>query len=195
MSTAVSLEFSGPFSWLSSDPATSIFEAPIARMAGIDLWTVDTQDRHLIYYVGEPGTEFRQPLRQHWCEQMAGMYHIYGPERFALGHKHMLWRGLYGNDREAGLAAFVERLPALPPALADFVRLMRFHLAPLTCDPRLRRRIEAALARHLSRQPGLVGPFQEVGIRYAPRCAGEEPIDVRCQSSAVLLGLPTCLEA
>jgi hypothetical protein len=123
------------------------------------------------------------------------MYHIYDPERFALGQKHVLWLGLYGNDREPSLAAFVERLPTLAPALADFVRLIRFHLAPLTCDTRLRRRIEAALALHLYSQPGLVGQFQDAGIRYAPRRACEEPIDVRCQSSEVLLDLPARLEA
>jgi hypothetical protein len=194
MATAVSLEFSGPFSWLSSDPGTSIFEAPIARMAGIYLWTVDTQDGHLIYDVGETGTEFRQRLRQHLCQQLAGMYHMYDPERFAVGQTYALWRGMYGNDREAGLAAFVARLPMLAPALANLVRLTGFHLAPLICDTRLRRRIEAALAMHLHRQPGLVGPFQDVGIRYVPRRVGEEPIDVRCQSSAVLLGLPACLD-
>ena len=75
MSAAMSLEFSGPFCWLSSDPATSIFEAAAVRAAGIYLWTVDTQDGYVIYYVGETGAEFRQRLRQHWCEQMAGMYH------------------------------------------------------------------------------------------------------------------------
>jgi hypothetical protein len=123
------------------------------------------------------------------------MYHIYGPEQFAVSHKHVLWRGMYGNDREASLAAFVERLPTPAPALAVFVRLMRFHLAPLTCDTRLRRWIEAALALCLHRQLGIVGSFQDVGIRYAPRRAGEEPVDVFCQSSAVLLGLPAHLVA
>jgi hypothetical protein len=44
MFAAVRLECSGPFSWLSSDPATSVFEAAAARAAGIYLWTVDTQD-------------------------------------------------------------------------------------------------------------------------------------------------------
>jgi hypothetical protein len=195
MSATVRLECSGPYSWRSLDPAISIFEAAASRAAGIYLWTVDTQDGYVIYDVGETGAEFRQRLRQHLCEQLAGMYHIYDTELFAVGQKHALWQGMYGNDREAGLAEFVECLPTSAPALANFVRLIRFHLAPLTCHTSLRRRIEAALAMHRYRQPGLVGPFQEVGIRYVPRCAGEEPIDVRCQSSAVLLGLPACLEA
>jgi hypothetical protein len=123
-----------PFSWLSSDPATSIFEAADTRAAGIYLCTVDTEDGYLIYYVGETGAEFRQRMCQHWCEQLAEMYHIYDPERFVLGHKHVLWRAMYGNDREAGLAAFVERLPMLAPALADFVRLIT--VPPRTPDLR-----------------------------------------------------------
>jgi len=97
MSAAVSLEFSGPFSWPSTDPATAIFEAAAARTAGIDLWTIDTQDGHLIYYIGEASTEFRRRMRQHLCEQLARMYHIYDPERCALGQKHVLWRGCTGT--------------------------------------------------------------------------------------------------
>jgi hypothetical protein len=100
---------------------------------------------------------------------------------------------MYGRDRDSGLGAFVERLPTLAPALADFVRLMPFHLAPLTCHTRLRKRIEAALALYLSSQPGLVGQFQDAGIGDALRRAGEEPVDVLCQSSAVLRGLPVRL--
>jgi hypothetical protein len=82
---------------------------------------------------GETGAEFRLRLRQHLCQQLAGMYHIYEPELFAVGQKRALWRGLYGREREAGLADFVERLPTLVSALANFVRRMRFHPAPLTC--------------------------------------------------------------
>jgi hypothetical protein len=102
---------------------------------------------------------------------------------------------MYGNGCEADLDVFVERLPALAPALADFVRLVPFHLAPLACHTSLRRRIEAALALHLSRQSGLGGRFPDVDICHVSRCAGEEPIEVRCQSPAGLLGLPACLEA
>jgi hypothetical protein len=106
-----------------------------------------------------------------------------------VGQTRALWRGMYGRDRKSGLAIFVQRLRMLAPALSDFVLLMRFHLAPLTCHTRLRRRSEAALAHHLSCQPDLVGLFQDAGIRYVLRCGGEDPIDVLFQSSTVLLGL------
>ena len=93
-----------------------------------------------------------------------------------------LWRGMCGSDRDAGLAASVERLSTLAPAVADVVRLLRFHLAPLTCQTRLHRRIEAALARQLSGQRGLVGSFQDAGIHDVRRCAGEEPVEVRASA-------------
>jgi hypothetical protein len=60
-------------------------------------------------------------MHQHLRMQMAEMYYIYDPKRFACGQERALWQGMYANDREAGLAAFVERLPTLAPALADFV--------------------------------------------------------------------------
>jgi hypothetical protein len=87
LSTAVSLECSGPFSWLASDPARSIREAAAARTAGIYLWTVDTPGGSLSYYVGETGVEFRQRLHQHLSQQLAGMYSIYEPRLFAVGQK------------------------------------------------------------------------------------------------------------
>jgi hypothetical protein len=50
--------------------------------------------------------------------------------------------------------------------------------------------VKATIVQHLSRQPGLVGSFQDAGIRYLPRRAEVEPIQVRCQSAVVLRGLP-----
>jgi hypothetical protein len=55
---AVNLECSGPLSWLSSDLATSLFETA-ARVPGINPWTVNIQDGHVIYYLGETGVGFR----------------------------------------------------------------------------------------------------------------------------------------
>jgi hypothetical protein len=91
-----------------------------------------------------------QRLRQPWCERVAGLYHICGPERFAVGHKHVVCRVLYRNDHELGLAAFMECLLILAPALADFVSLMRFRLTPLACRTRLRRGRNVALVLDLS---------------------------------------------
>ena len=134
-------------------------------------------------------------MAEHLTQQLGGMYHIYEPEPFSRGVKEALWRGMYGATKEKGLEDFVDRLPALAGKLAAFVRMMRFRLAPLDCEPRLRERIEAAVSQHMQRQPGLVGSFQDHGVRYRPRReAEEEPIVVRCLATGQILGLPRTLE-
>ena len=90
------------------------------------------------------------------------MYSIDNPERLAVGQTRILWRGMYGRHRESGLAMFVECLPTRAPAVADVLRRMPFHLAPVTCYTRLRKGLEAALALHLSRLSGFVGSCQDM---------------------------------
>jgi hypothetical protein len=58
LSASSGVECSAPFSWLASDPATASFEAAASGAAGIDLWTVDTQDGPFIDDVGDTGTAF-----------------------------------------------------------------------------------------------------------------------------------------
>ncbi len=60
--------------------------------------------------------------------------------------------------------------------LADFVRVMRFRLALIEGDRRLRERIEAAISIHLKNQPDPVGSFQDEGVRYRPRRPSETAI-------------------
>jgi hypothetical protein len=89
----------------------------------------------------------------------------------------------------------VIKMPPAPPLAGVVARQMPGIRDPLTCGTRLRRRIEAALALHLSRQSGLGGRFPDVDICHVSRCAGEGPIEVRCQSPAGLLDLPARLGA
>ncbi len=105
-------------------------------------------------------------MDEHLAQQLSGMYRLYDPERFVRDEKVLLWRGVYGPGSEPSLAGFVQQLPQLAPVLTEFVKLMRFHVAPLRSDARIRKRIEAALAHHLASQSPPVGSFQEEDIRY-----------------------------
>ena len=97
--------------------------------------------------------------------------------------------------RETTPESFVERLPELAGPLQEYVRTMRFHLAPVELEDRARKRIEAAVAEHLRRQPGPVGSFQEADVRYRPRTPDEVSMRVTLTSTVVLEGLPAALEA
>jgi hypothetical protein len=167
---------------------------PEAKHSGLYVWTVDTPGGDLVYYVGETGVPFARRMHQHLEQQLAGMYHIHDPDAFARGVRKPLWHGMYGKSREpGGLAEFLRRLPDLAPALQRFVALMRFHLAPVECERRLRCRIEAALARHFYSVPGPVGEFQETNVRYAPRRADEAPVEVSVESDCPLIASPARL--
>lgn len=60
-------------------------------------------------------------------------------------------------------------------------------------DRRLRERVEASLAKHLREQPGVIGRFQDEGVRYRERSDKEEPIKAQFQSTVNLLGVPEML--
>ena len=53
---------------------------------------------------------------------------------------------------------------------------------------RIRRRIEA-IAQTLSAAQGIIGAFQDKGIRYEPRVKAEQPIPCVVRSALPLLGL------
>jgi hypothetical protein len=184
------VEFQGPLSWVESSAETSIFYSEVSKLMGVYLWTVKTPDGHLVYYVGETGVNFRTRMRSHYQEQLSGMYHIYDPELFSLGEKRELWQGVYGKGGERDFHKFLDILPSLVPSLIRFVGIIHFHVAPMNCERRPRRRFEAALANHLYGQPGAIGAFQDKGIHYDPRLINENPIMVKIDCPQEVLGIP-----
>jgi hypothetical protein len=191
MNSELTVEFQGPLSWIQSSANASIFYSEVSKLPGVYLWTVRTPIGDLVYYVGETGVNFRKRMREHYKEQLSGMYHIYDPEQFSLGEKRELWRGVYGKGGERDFSKFLDMLPEIAPVLVRFVSSISFYVAPLDCEKRLRMRFEAALANHLYKQPGAIGAFQEKGIRYGPRLQGEKPIRVNVNCPEIVQGIPT----
>jgi hypothetical protein len=190
MNSELTFEFQGPLSWIKSSANASIFYSEVSKLPGVYLWTVRTPIGELVYYVGETGVNFRTRMRQHYKEQLSGMYHIYDPEQFCLGEKRELWQGVYGKGGERDFYKFLDILPSLVPSLIRFVSIIHFYVAPMNCERRLRQRFEAALANHLYGQPGAIGAFQDKGIHYDPRLINENPIIVKIDCSQEVLGIP-----
>ena len=74
MPSPLTIEFYGPFSWTSTDDSTSVFKSSIAAKLGVYLWTVSTSEGELIYYVGQTGRSFSVRMREHFEQQLSGMY-------------------------------------------------------------------------------------------------------------------------
>jgi hypothetical protein len=174
----------------------SVFEAPQASSPGIYLWSALCADRYLVSYVGETGRDFRTRMQEHLRDQLAGVCTIRDSAAFCSGSKAIVWRGLLDKSAEpGGLTEYVRRLPDLVPVLVGFIHAGHFHLAPTSCDGRLRRRVEAALAATFRAQGGRVAAFQDEGVRYEPRLSHEEPVVVSCSAAAAIHGLPAEFEA
>jgi hypothetical protein len=186
----ISLPFFGPFSWTGTPDGPSVYEVDGVRKAGIYLWTVPLPDGHLIYYVGETGRSFDVRLRQHYEELAAARYHVYSAVEFARGEKLCVWPGHWdATDRQSDEECQAN-CARLSEQIQEMMLAVRFFLAPTTCDKRIRRRIEAAIAQGLYATPGIVGTFQDQGIHYWPRMSHEEPIKCVASSPVPLLGLP-----
>ncbi|MEI7902674.1 MAG: hypothetical protein WCK89_20680 [bacterium] len=186
----VIVSFMGPFSWPGISDAPSIFDAEEGRQSGIYLWTVPLREGHLIYYVGETGRNFRTRLLEHYMEHAAAMYHVYSPAEFARGEKVALWPGHFDTAHRKSAKECVLNYSQFCKQIGELTYILRFLLAPLACEERIRRRVEAAIAKALSDTPGIVGTFQDRDIRYAARKDNEEPIECVITSTVPLLGLP-----
>jgi hypothetical protein len=190
MSDEIKILFVGPFSWPGPADAPCVFDVEMGREAGIYLWTVPLTQGHLIYYVGETRRSFSTRLREHYTEHASAMYHVYSPAEFACGEKLLLWPGRFDATNRKSVRECVENYTNLYQQIREMTFILRFFLAPLSCAERIQRRVEAAIAQALYAAPGIVGTFQDQGIRYCSRINDEEAIPCVASSPVPLLGLP-----
>ena len=191
MPEEIIIAFAGPFSWPGTTDAPSVFEVAEGRRSGIYVWTVPLPEGHLIYYVGETGRSFAERQAEHYKEHAAAMYHVWSPTEFARGEKVELWPGRYDRDvtHRKSIKECIANYSRLSEPILKMAYILRFFLAPLSCDTRIRRRIEAAIAQSLYVTPGIVGTFQD-RIPYHPRMNDEQPVACVITSPVPLLGLP-----
>jgi hypothetical protein len=188
------VEFIGPFSWLGHDDTRSIFDASEGKMCGIYLWTIKVEAGELVYYVGKTNRYFSQRMLEHFKEHLAGFYHINSPDEFKSGKRISLWNGMYLRRKSPRPDELFKIYPSISNQIIDLAKTYRFFIAALEVERRILERIECAFAKHLYKQPGTIGEFQETGLNYRSRLASEQPGIAFFKSSAKILGLPESLE-
>jgi hypothetical protein len=182
--------FVGPFSWFGASDAPAVYGADEVRQCGIYLWTVPLLEGYLIYYVGETGSSFKARLREHYRRHTAARYHVYSAQEFAHGKKLCLWPGRYDPTNIKTDEECRDNCQRLTQPIQEMAALLRFFLAPMSCDKRIRRRIEATIAQTLYAAPGVIGAFQDKDILYKSRMKAEQPISCVVRSPLPLLGVP-----
>jgi hypothetical protein len=187
------ISFAGPFSWEGAADAPCVYDVPESRESGVYLSTVPLQNGYLIHYVGETGVSFGARLRQKQSEYDAAMYHVYSPAEFAHGEKVPLWPGYWGDEHGANRKSKEDcraNRERLSEPIQQMASILRFFLAPLSCNDRIRQRIKTAITLPLYDLPGQVGAFQVWLGRHHRKRKDEAPIECVTSSPAPLLGLP-----
>ena len=162
----LNLSLKGPFKWI--DPnGNDIFTSPEGKLKGIYLWTIPFQEYYLTHYVGETERTFCKRLLEHAKEFLSGAYNVYDPDLFLEGKKEPLWEGMWGSRPEKKIGVFLDKYPELAPQIQKFVRLFEIFLIPMDEKTRIMERVEAAIAKHLNEQEGVIGSFQDSGVRYS----------------------------
>lgn len=190
MTQILELCWYGPYGLYETD-IDSVFITNLSDQKGIYLWTVPIEKKYLTYYVGETGRSFATRFVEHTKDVLNGFYHIYDPSQFSKGRKTLIWGGMWKPDRKSPstMLEFLNRYIEMAPQLLEFLRQLRFFLAPTNAEKRIRQRAEAAIAKRLLDQPGLIGGFQDDDIKYWPRRVNEEPILLKMKSFEPVLGL------
>ena len=74
---------------------------------------------------------------------------------------------------------FLQEYPKIALKYFDFLMFSQFFVAPVELSQRLRQRVEAVIANCLHKHPGIVGAFQDIGVRYLPRRSDEPQMCLR----------------
>jgi hypothetical protein len=182
------IEWLGPFNWI-GPRGQSFFVQPESSMAGVYLWTIQYNNSYLVYYVGETARCFRERIREHTKQYLSGAYNLYDPVEFARGDKRSIWKGMFCDKDGLKIEEFFNRYFELSPQVYSFLKLIRLIVAPVNDEKRFLERLEGAISMRIKSAPGIVGQFQDDGVRYRPRRSDEEPILVKMKLSVSVMGL------
>jgi hypothetical protein len=133
-------------------------------------------------------------MSEHYSMHASGMYHLYVADDFARGTKTRIWEGCLGRKDRTAVRHFMRRYAELAGHVGDMAGTYRFLLAPFSGETRVRQRAEAAIAHVLYGAKGLIGEFQDQGIRYSPRWQTEQPVQCRINSTVPVLGIPEVVD-
>lgn len=190
----ITLFFDGPYSYISSEFARNLYDCPISKGKGIYLWTVPVNGIEYIHYVGQTGRSFGIRFKEHFRDQISGLYNIYDPLKLQQGIIHKLWNGLsFKGSSNRDIEEYLLKWNELVSYSKEYLKFSHLFFAPCDEDKRIRIRIESAIAVYLRSQSGIVANVFEPGVVYRPKLPEETPITCRITSSISFVCLPETL--
>ena len=189
----VGVAFQGPFSALYDADCRCLFTDPVAGRGGVYLWTVNADGADRPWYVGQTQRGFGQRTAEHLTSMLSGQYSVLDPAALLRG-EYRLAEGAVVPNWPLTLPGHLRNWEKLMPNIMAVIRLVRFHVAPLTGDAHLYDRVEGAIGRYykVHRDAALRNSFTP-GLKLPAAIPGDQPIRLVLSSESPIGGLPSQL--
>jgi hypothetical protein len=204
----IEVRWEGPFSWPEYERENGL--CPLPEEAGVYLWTFDYRGGYLIYIAGLTRDSAPIRFKKHTSFYMKGEYNVLDVAAARRGIRKRIWHGWPlqrarrrgGPDLRALQKEFEERKELILDAVRKQLAGFRVFIADagdkkalfLSPEPRVLERLEAAIMRHLYRQPPPFCDIPDRGMKLARRRDSENPIIIENECAAPLHRLPPRLE-
>jgi len=186
---SLNLHFSGPFS-ICSEKDDVLANCPFRNERGIYLWAVKQLTTcYRVSYLGETSNSFYCRTKEHVIQTMGGNYRIIDPDQMSRGIQQIVWNGLWRIKTRDKLRDFLSNYESLAPLIKRYLFGQVIFVAPLECELRVQKRVEAALAQHLRSLPQASSLFPS-DIRFVLRRIDESAVAISISADADIEGLP-----
>jgi hypothetical protein len=182
--------FDGPFSVADDMGYRCLFSDPIASKTGVYLWTVNVDGAERPWYVGQTRRGFGQRMAEHMTAFLSGQYPPQDAVKMAWGINELAVGAAIG-DWPQNLPAFLRNWERLIPNVIAQIRLLKFHVAPLTGDGHLHDRVEGAIGRCLKAHVvPAIRDFFSPGLKLPSAIPGDRRLRLRLSAQVPIVGLP-----
>lgn len=179
----IEVNWRGPYRWPGVDGDSRIGaleDAPEASLCGVYLWTVEYQEKHLIYAAGQTQRPFLKRLREHSTAHRNGFFTVFDMEAMRQGKREEVWHGFFTKKRSPDRKEdFFRRKTEIQEAIENQLATFRVFLGPLEPEPRLLARMEAGIMDSLYAAPPPFSTIPDQGMSLSRRWASESPVVVR----------------
>ncbi|CCE25323.1 conserved protein of unknown function [Methylotuvimicrobium alcaliphilum 20Z] len=195
----IELRWEGPFSWpnrINQGIDKPLSDSTASSKCGVYLWTVEYCGGYLIYAAGITRRPFEKRFREHTRAYLNGVYTVFDVPSLKTGVRKVIWDGFwFQKNCAAKKLEFDNRSEEISIATNELLSNYRVFVAPITPNPRLLERIEAAIMNTLYSTTGPTSTIPDRGMALAPRWPEEDPIRIRNSSPVLLHGLLEEFEA
>ena len=171
----INADWNGPYSW----PKMNSDLPSLPNMPGVYLFTVDFDGGCMIYAAGYTGRPLQIRFHEHTRLYMSGIYNVLDIDAMRLGIRKVIWHGFWTKERLPDKEhEYVRRKAEIDNAVRHQLFGFRIFVANIGTQPRLMKRLEAAIMDILYEQPPPFSDILDRGMSLSRRWESESPITV-----------------